>query len=89
MAPKVATWLETVRQLDSCLSHRFGYFLGYLKSQVRLCSCVLVSWKFYKPVTHPPPPHPSPLYGGICDIDCAHLKILYNGGQFNNEELVY
>ena len=23
--------LETVRRLDSCLSHRFGYFLGHLK----------------------------------------------------------
>ena len=25
------TWLETVRRLDSRLSHRFGYFLGHLK----------------------------------------------------------
>ena len=28
---------------------------------------------FYKAVSHPPPPHPPPLCGGICDIDCAHF----------------
>ena len=28
---KVATSQETVRQLDNCLSHSFGYFLGHLK----------------------------------------------------------
>ena len=42
-------------------------------SQVRLFDYVSISWKFYKPVTHPPPPHPPPLYGGICDIDCARF----------------
>ena len=30
-------------------------------------------FSFYKAVSHPPPPHPPPLYGGICDIDCAHF----------------
>ena len=41
-----ATWLETVRRLDSCLSHQFGYFLGHLKPKKASGKAIWLSFGF-------------------------------------------
>ena len=74
------TPIKFIPEVSNCMAFNSTFIIKFWQG----CLAVFrFHGKFYKPVTHTPPPHPPPLYGGICDIDCARLKTIYNGGQFN------
>ena len=73
---KLATWLgdrivKTTIQLPDVLVIDLATFGAFESLRQGYLAVFWFHGSFYKPVIHPPP-----LYGGICDIDCAHLKTI-------------
>ena len=76
------------KEPPGCLSYRFSYSLGNLKPTRTSGKAIWLCFSLMEPVTHPAPPHPLPIYGGICDIDCIwFINYLGNSSSYPMKSL--